>query len=101
VWIVGGALAGLGGIFYGLEYGVKWDMGFTLLLLMFAAITLGGLGNPFGALLGAVVIGIFVELWSWVVPNANDLKNVGALIALIVLLLIRPQGLLGSKERIG
>lgn len=101
VWIIGGALAGLGGIFYGLEYGVKWDMGFTLLLLMFAAITLGGLGNPFGALVGSVVIGIFVELWSWVVPNANDLKNVGALIALIVLLLIRPQGLLGSKERIG
>ena len=50
VWVLGGALAGLGGIFYGLEFGVKWDMGFTLLLLMFAAITLGGLGNPFGAL---------------------------------------------------
>ena len=42
--------------------GIKWDMGFTLLLLMFAAITLGGLGNPFGALLGGLVIGMFVEL---------------------------------------
>ena len=50
VWILGGALAGLGGVMYGLEYGIRWDMGFTLLLLMFAAITLGGLGNPFGAL---------------------------------------------------
>lgn len=101
VWILGGALAGLGGVFYGLEYGVKWDMGFTLLLLMFAAVILGGLGNPFGALVGALVVGVFVELWTWVVPNANDLKNVGALAALIVILLIRPQGLLGSKERVG
>ena len=57
VWILGGALAGLGGVLYGLEFGIKWDMGFTLLLLMFAAITLGGLGNPFGALLGSLVIG--------------------------------------------
>ena len=44
---------------------INWDMGFTLLLLMFAAITLGGLGNRFGALLGSLVIGIFVELWTW------------------------------------
>jgi branched-chain amino acid transport system permease protein len=76
-------------------------MGFTLLLLMFAAITLGGLGNPFGVLLGSLVIGIFVELWTWEVPHANDLKTVGALIVLILVLLIRPQGILGSKERIG
>ena len=101
VWILGGALAGLGGVFYGLEFGIKWDMGFTLLLLMFAAVTLGGLGNPFGALVGSLVIGIFVELWTWVVPNANDLKVVGALIVLIVVLLVKPQGLLGSRERIG
>ncbi len=101
VWILGGALAGLGGVFYGLEFSVKWDMGFTLLLLMFAAITLGGLGNPFGALLGSLIIGVFVELWTWIVPNANDLKTVGALAVLILVLIIRPQGLLGSKERIG
>ncbi len=101
VWILGGALAGLGGVFYGLEFGVKWDMGFTLLLLMFAAVTLGGLGNPFGALLGSLIIGVFVELWTWIVPNANDLKTIGALIVLIVVLLIKPQGLLGTKERIG
>ena len=101
VWVLGGALAGLGGVFYGLEFGIKWDMGFTLLLLMFAAVTLGGLGNPFGALLGSLVIGIFVELWTWVVPNANDLKTVGALVVLILVLVVKPQGLLGSKERIG
>ena len=76
-------------------------MGFTLLLLMFAAITLGGLGNPFGALVGSLVIGFFVELWTWVVPNANDLKTVGALIALILVLLVRPRVFSEAKERIG
>jgi branched-chain amino acid transport system permease protein len=101
VWIMGGSLAALGGVLYGLEFQIRWDMGFTLLLLMFAAITLGGLGNPFGALVGSLVVGLFVELWTWVVPNANDLKTVGALIALVVVLLVRPQGILGRKERIG
>jgi neutral amino acid transport system permease protein len=101
VWALGGALAGIGGVFYGLEFQVRWDMGFTLLLMMFAAVTLGGLGNPFGALVGSLVVGVFVELWTWIVPNANDLKTVGALVALILILLIRPQGLLGTKERVG
>lgn len=101
VWTLGGGLAGLGGVLYGLEYSIRWDMGFTLLLLMFAAITLGGLGNPFGALVGSLVIGVFVELWTWVVPNANDLKSVGALVGMILVLLVRPQGLLGRKERVG
>ena len=80
VWILGGSLAGLGGVFYGLEYRIRWDMGFTLLLLMFAAITLGGLGNPFGALLGSLVIGVFVELWTWIVPERQrpeDRRRVG------------------------
>ena len=101
VWVVGGALAGLGGILLGLEQQVRWDMGFSLLLLMFAAITLGGLGNPFGALVGGVVIGLFVELWTWLLPGVIELKNIGALAALILILLIRPQGILGRKERVG
>jgi neutral amino acid transport system permease protein len=101
VWLVGGALAGIGGILYGLDIGVQWDMGFRLLLLMFAAVTLGGLGNPFGAILGSVVIGIFVELWAWLLPAATELKTIGAMVILIVVLLVRPQGLLGSPERAG
>ena len=54
VWVAGGALAGLGGVLLGLDEQVRWNMGFTLLLLMFAAITVGGLGNPYGALVGAL-----------------------------------------------
>jgi branched-chain amino acid transport system permease protein len=101
VWVIGGALAGLGGVLLGLDEQVRWDSGFSLLLLMFAAITLGGLGNPFGALVGSVVVGLFVELWTWVFSSVVELKTLGALIALIVILLIRPQGILGMKERVG
>jgi branched-chain amino acid transport system permease protein len=101
VWIVGAALAGLGGIMFALDQQLKWDTGFSLLLLIFAAITLGGLGNAFGALAGSLVIGLTIQLWGWVFPSMVELQRVGALIALILLLLVRPQGLLGRKERIG
>jgi branched-chain amino acid transport system permease protein len=101
VWGLGGGLAALGGVLLGLDQKIRWDSGFGILLLMFAAITLGGLGNAFGALLGSLVIGLFVETWGWFFDNVIELKRVGALVALIVLLLVRPQGLLGRKERVG
>jgi branched-chain amino acid transport system permease protein len=101
VWVGSGALAAVGGILLGLDEQVRWNGGFTVLLLMFAAITLGGLGNPYGALVGAIVVGLAVELWPWFFPGAVELKNTGALMALIVILLVRPQGILGRKERVG
>ncbi|MEY3806690.1 MAG: hypothetical protein RIR69_1502 [Actinomycetota bacterium] len=101
VWVIGGALAGMGGMMLGASSGVQWDMGNIILLLMFAAITVGGLGNPYGALLGSFVVGMFTELWTWVFPNVVELKTLGALLALVIVLLVRPQGLLGRKERIG
>ncbi len=105
VWVVGGALAGLGGFLFGLDQGVSWDMGFELLLLMFAAVTLGGLGTAYGPLLGSIIIGLLVNIstvqFSGNIGLPAELKNVGALIVLVVILLVRPQGLLGQKERIG
>ncbi len=101
VWVIGGGLASLGGILLGLDQQVKFDSGAGLLLLMFAAITLGGLGSAFGALVGSLVIGLATEVWAWLFPTFSDLKRVGALAALIVVLLVRPQGILGRKERIG
>lgn len=101
VWIIGGGLAGIGGLMLGASTGVQWDMGNIILLLMFAAITVGGLGNPYGALLGSFVVGMFTELWTWVFPNVVELKTLGALLTLVIVLLVRPQGLLGRKERIG
>ena len=79
--------------------GVKWDMGSQILLLIFAAVTLGGLGTAFGALVGSIIVGLLVELSTLWMPS--DLKYVGALVVLILVLLFRPQGILGRRERIG
>ncbi|MGL4340041.1 MAG: ABC transporter permease subunit [Rhodoglobus sp.] len=100
VWVVGGVLAGLSGILFAFNRpGVSWDMGFQILLLIFAAVTLGGLGTAFGALVGSLVVGMFVEISTLWIPS--DMKFVGALVILILVLLVRPQGILGRKERIG
>jgi len=99
VWIVGGALAAAGGIFRGLDEQVSFEMGGRLLFLMFAGITLGGLGSAFGALVGGFVVGVMVEVASLVVPT--ELKTTPALLVLILVLLFRPQGILGKAQRVG
>jgi branched-chain amino acid transport system permease protein len=99
IWILGAGLAGFGGVMLGLTEGVSWNMGLRVLLLVFAAVTLGGLGSAFGAILGALVIGILLDVSTlWIPP---ELKNVGALVVLIIILLVRPQGILGRRERVG
>lgn len=100
VWILAAALAGLAGILWAyFRPGIKWDMGTQILLLVFGAIVLGGLGTAFGALLGSIIVGLLVELSTLWIPS--DIKYVGALVVLIAVLLVKPQGLLGRKERIG
>ena len=99
VWIGGAALAGLAGALLGLTQGFDYQIGFKLLLLVFAAVVLGGLGTIWGAIVGAFIIGLFTELVTLFVPA--EFKFVGALVVLIVVLLIRPQGLLGKPQRIG
>lgn len=100
VWMMAAALAALAGILWAyFRPGVRWDMGVQILLLIFAAVTLGGLGTAFGALVGSIIVGLLVEVSTlWLPP---DLKYVGALAVLIIVLLIRPQGILGRKERVG
>ncbi len=100
VWILSGTLAAISGVLWGyFRPGVKWDMGAQMLLLIFAAITLGGLGTAFGALVGSLIVGIAVEVSTLWIPS--DLKYASALVVLIVILLVRPQGLLGRRERLG
>jgi neutral amino acid transport system permease protein len=102
VWALAGALAALGGVLFGLsELGgtVQYEMGFSLLLLMFAGVILGGLGTGYGALVGCLVVGVLVQVSAQFIPV--DLKYLGGLAVLIVILVIRPQGLLGSRARIG
>ncbi len=98
VWIAGGSLAALGGVFFGLDQ-IKWDFGFRILLLIFAAVTLGGLGTAYGALVGSLIVGIVINLSTiWI---DVELKNMVALLVLVLILLFRPQGILGRAERIG
>jgi branched-chain amino acid transport system permease protein len=102
VWIAASGLAGLSGVLYALSVsnGIRWDTGMQILLLLFAAVTLGGLGTAFGALIGSLIIGLVVEL-AGPLGAPGDLKYAVALGLLIILLLFRPQGLLGRAERVG
>ena len=99
VWATGAALAGLGGVFQGLDTDIDPFLGFQLLLLIFAGVELGGLGTAFGALAGSLIIGMSTEVSTlWISP---ELKFVVPLAALILVLLFRPQGLFGIKARVG
>ena len=99
VWIAGAMLAGLAGVLLGIAQGISFQTGFQILLLIFAAVTLGGLGTAFGALVGSLVVGLFITVSTLVIPA--ELKNVGALGILILILLVRPQGILGRAQRVG
>lgn len=99
VWIVGTALAGLAGVIFALNIGANWFMGFQILLLVFAGVILGGLGTALGALIGSVLVGMLIEVSTLIIPT--EMKAVGALLIMILILLVRPQGLLGRKERVG
>ncbi len=100
VWVMAAGLAALGGILLALyQQGMSFDDGTQLLMMMFAAVTLGGLGHPYGALVGSLVIGVVAEVSTvWLPP---DLKFATALGILILVLLVRPQGILGKAERVG
>jgi neutral amino acid transport system permease protein len=99
VWLLAGGLAALGGVFFGLAQLVSWDMGFKLLLLMFAAVILGGLGTAYGVIVGSLVVGMVAQVSTIWFPV--ELQNAWALIVLIVVLLFRPQGIFGQRERVG
>ncbi len=90
-WIISASLTGLGGQMYGLITNVRPDMGWFLIMPMFAAVTLGGIGNPYGAIAGAFVIGIAQELS---IPFVgSQYKLAVALVLMVLTLLFRPQGL--------
>lgn len=99
VWVLGGSLAALGGILQGATVNIHYLNGFKLLLLMFAAIILGGLGSAYGAMVGGILVGLASEVS--VVWFSSELKLIWALLILIGVLLIRPQGVLGRAERLG
>lgn len=101
-WILGAGLAGLGGVLQGLvQTSFNPNMGFTLLLPIFAAVILGGIGSPYGALAAGVLLGLFMELSTWDVLAGGIravYKPAVAFALLILILLVRPQGVLGKAR---
>ncbi|WAS06239.1 branched-chain amino acid ABC transporter permease [Gloeomargaritales cyanobacterium VI4D9] len=90
-WVVAGGVTALGGAMYGLITAVRPNMGWFLLLPMFATVILGGIGNPYGAILGALIVGVAQEVSTYWLPSEYKLGV--ALVVMMVVLLVRPQGL--------
>jgi branched-chain amino acid transport system permease protein/neutral amino acid transport system permease protein len=92
-WIMSGALAAAGGVMYGLASQLRPEMGFFLLLPMFAAVIMGTIGNPRGALVGAMIIGVVQQTSSAFISPAYG--PAVAFVLMVITLVIRPQGLFG------
>lgn len=92
-WVITGGLTALGGAMYGLIYTIKPTMGWFLILPMFASVILGGIGNPYGTIIGGLVVGIAQELSVSIPWLGSEYKLGVSLLIMIVILLIRPQGL--------
>lgn len=96
-WILGGGLTGIAGYLLVLERGtIGFNFGWILLLLIFSAVILGGIGSIYGAMAGGLIIGIVDNIAIIWLPS--DLTRAGAFFVLIVVLLIRPEGLFGGVK---
>jgi len=90
-WVIAGTFTSLGGSMYGLITAVRPNMGWFLILPLFASVILGGIGNPYGAIAAAFIIGIVQEVSTpWL---GSQYKQGVALLIMILVLLIRPKGL--------
>lgn len=101
-WVMGAALACAAGVFLAVDTQVETMMGFSLLLPMFAAAILGGVGRPYGAMAGGLIIGLAEELSSYHWIGDGALLNPGykqgiAFTVMIIMLLWRPSGLFKGK----
>jgi branched-chain amino acid transport system permease protein/neutral amino acid transport system permease protein len=95
-WLITGALCGLAGVVFALDSGTFGATSTDLfLVLILAAVFLGGPGEPYGAMLGALVIGLATEVSASIV--VSDYKDVVAFVILIAMLAFRPSGLLGVQ----
>jgi neutral amino acid transport system permease protein len=98
-WVLAGALAGLAGALFAAAVGTMTpNLGFQVLLTLFAAVIMGGIGNPLGALAGGVTLGL-VQAWSTLVVPESWKLSVGFAV-LIVVLIARPQGIFGREARL-
>jgi branched-chain amino acid transport system permease protein len=101
-WIVGASLAAIAGVFAGLDTTAHPNLGWNLLMPMFAAAILGGIGKPMGAMAGGYVIGLAEELssYNWFGEAAlisPSYKTAVAFFIMVILLIFRPQGLFKGR----
>jgi branched-chain amino acid transport system permease protein len=96
-FFIGGALGGAAGVLNGLYYGsIKYNMGFTPGIKAFTAAVLGGIGSVPGAMLGGFLLGMVESLGAGFLPRP-EWKDVFAFVVLMVVLIVRPSGLLGKN----
>lgn len=94
-WVIGAVLACIAGVFAGLTGQIRPMMGFDLLLPLFAAAILGGIGNVWGAVIGGLIVGLAE---SFTVPLLGaEYRAAGSFAVLIAILLLRPTGLFGAR----
>lgn len=94
-WAISGALTALAGVMLAIQAQLRFNSGFEFLLPLFAATILGGIGNPWGALLGGLIVGVTQEVSTeWIDPG---LKPGVPFVLLILILLVRPRGIFGSS----
>jgi neutral amino acid transport system permease protein len=98
-WIFAAGLAGLAGVSAGAITQLQPELGFEFLLPIFAAVVLGGIGNAFGALAAGIVLGVVIE-WSTLILVQDGLKYAVGFLILIVVLVIRPQGIFGQARSV-
>lgn len=97
-WLLTGFLAGLAGVVLALNISsFQPASGGDFLFVIFAAVILGGIGRPYGAMAGALVIGIVTEIAA--IPLSSDYKNDAAFAILVLVLLFRPQGIFASEGK--
>jgi branched-chain amino acid transport system permease protein/neutral amino acid transport system permease protein len=96
-WVVGGVSVGIAGVMLALQAQLKPELGFILLLPLFAATILGGIGSPQGAFVGGMIVGITEEVAVTLGFLSPGYKFSVAFVILILILLLRPQGLFGAK----
>jgi branched-chain amino acid transport system permease protein len=94
-WILGGAGAAIAGVLYGMTVQLRPELGFSLILPLFAAAILGGTGSMYGAVIGGLLVGLSENLAVMVIPTGY--KPAVPFLLILLILYVRPQGLLGGK----
>ena len=105
-WIISGSFAAVAGVLLAVIVNVYPLLGFFVLLFIFAAVIIGGIGSPYGAMIGGLIIGVvqklsnvvFGALQGRVLEGGSEYEPVGAFVVMILVLLFMPEGIMGVRR---